>query len=489
MNKLSKPNILNGYTIPLLVAHLIVGSLFVFLELEEIFYVCLALILITITALSQSLWLNVLSAAVLIGSLWLGYFNQSLQAEISAPRQAIIAVFMISGYFMGASFAGVQAMTTRRLEEETSAASLERHRLRSLINSMADGVIATDETGQVMMYNGAALAILNINVSLESQNLGDFLKLIDSKDRPVNVMELANSRTNHIISRDYRIMIDDQELINLYLSLAPVKISYGREGQQGYIVLLRDITKDKSLEEERDEFISVVSHELRTPVTIAEGNISNAKLVIKRSDINNPAINKSLDAAHKQAVYLADMINDLATLSRAERGVIQFDPENIDAAELVMKLVDEYSIDAGQKGLVLKSAINGDVGNLVSSRLYVREVLQNFITNSIKYTEQGSITLEVAQPPGGDQTVFKVKDTGIGISKTDQKMLFRKFFRSEDFRTRQNNGTGLGLYITAKLAHLIKAEIDVSSEINKGSTFTITVPNLKLHHNHHDAQQ
>ena len=115
--------------------------------------------------------------------------------------------------------------------------------------------------------------------------------------------------------------------------------------------------------------------------------------------------------------------------------------------------------------------------SITSNRLYIREILQNFITNSIKYTKTGSVTILLK---GRDEGIeFAVRDTGIGISKSDQKRVFDKFFRSEDFRTRESSGTGLGLYVTNKLTKLISAEITIKSKLDEGSTFTIFIPNLK----------
>ena len=95
---------------------------------------------------------------------------------------------------------------------------------------------------------------------------------------------------------------------------------------------------------------------------------------------------------------------------------------------------------------------------------------------SIKYTKSGSIDITVR---GRDKGIeFEVTDTGIGISKSDQKRVFDKFFRSEDFRTRESSGTGLGLYVTKKLMKLINGDISVKSKLNEGSTFTIFVPSL-----------
>jgi signal transduction histidine kinase len=257
-----------------------------------------------------------------------------------------------------------------------------------------------------------------------------------------------------------------------------VHLGYGETGQRGFVLMLRDITSEKSLEEERDEFISVVSHELRTPIAIAEGNLSNAELIAKKSHGSDP-IKKALQEAHNQVLFLADLINDLSTLSRAERGQLVVDAEEIDVAHLISELGESYGHSASEKGLKLTTKTSGNP-KLLTSRLYVREVLQNFITNSIKYTESGSV--HVLAKPTKNGVIFEVSDTGIGISKQDQKRVFEKFFRSEDFRTRSTNGTGLGLYVTAKLARLLKANISLQSKLNEGSVFTIQIPNAEKQH-------
>ncbi len=147
------------------------------------------------------------------------------------------------------------------------------------------------------------------------------------------------------------------------------------------------------------------------------------------------------------------------------------------AHELVTELVKNYTPDASSKGLKLHATLDPKLEALKSSKLYVREVLQNFITNAIKYTEKGSVT--IAAKPKENGICFAITDTGIGISKGDQERVYDKFFRSEDFRTRKSNGTGLGLYVTMKLARLVHAELELESELNKGSTFSVYFPNLK----------
>lgn len=353
--------------------------------------------------------------------------------------------------------------------------TLEHERLNSLINSMGDGVIAIDNQHKIAIYNGATLNILDINTAITNKPIGEVLRLIDKNGQLVNVTRLVSETHAAYSNRDFRLQYPDGSVINLYLSIAPVRLGYGQKGTEGHVILLRDITREKSLEEERDEFISVVSHELRTPITIAEGNISNALIVVERGgDIIK--IKEALKQAHEQIIFLSDMINDLSTLSRAEHQRLAVDVESINVHELITELYNNYIPQAQKKSLQFNIDLDPRLELLRSSKLYVREILQNFVTNAIKYTQQGGVILGARQMQNG--TMFYIQDTGIGISRNDQAKIFEKFFRSEDFRTRENNGTGLGLYVTMKLANLIHARVDVKSELNKGSLFTIAVPNL-----------
>lgn len=355
-------------------------------------------------------------------------------------------------------------------------AAVEHERLQSLIGSMADGVIAVDDDIKVVLYNGAALNILDTNGSIKNRTLKRLLQLYDKNGQLVDVEKLVRAAERATSNRDLLLHYDDGSRINIYLSIAPVRLGYGESGDRGFVLLLRDITHEKSLEEERDEFISVVSHELRTPIAIAEGNVSNAQFIIKKSG-GDPSILEALNQAHEQIVFLANMVNDLSTLSRAERGKLTLEVSSFNAHQLVTSLVETYQHEAQAKNLSLRADMSPHLETQSSSELYVREILQNFITNAIKYTEKGSVI--VGARPKGDGTLFTISDTGIGISKADQERVFDKFFRSEDFRTRATNGTGLGLYVTMKLARLIHADVSLESDLNRGSTFSIFVPNVR----------
>lgn len=352
---------------------------------------------------------------------------------------------------------------------------LEHQRFEALINSMADGVIATDTDGKITLYNGAALNTLDVNAVQKGQPIAEVLKLISENGDPLDVKQIVLSAKTQITSRDYRIKYTDDSVVNLYVSISPVHLGYGKSGDRGFVIIIRDITREKSLEEERDEFISVISHELRTPVAVTEGAVGNALFIVE----NNGEIGKvkeALTTAHSQVKYLEDMINDLSTLSRAERGVLERNVEDINVHDFVESLIASYAPSAEKKGLHLTADIDPGLELLRNVKLYVQEILQNFITNSIKYTEEGSVVVHAKKHDKG--VLFEVTDTGIGISKGDQARVFDKFFRSEDYHTRAQNGTGLGLHVTKKLAQLAEAKISLESQLGHGSTFSIYFPNL-----------
>lgn len=172
------------------------------------------------------------------------------------------------------------------------------------------------------------------------------------------------------------------------------------------------------------------------------------------------------------------MVNDLSTLSRAERGVADA-PEEIEVRQLINDLYNEYAPQADKKDLQFDLDLSPHLGRVTASPLYLKELLQNFITNAIKYTPKGSVTLRADNTDG--KLTFAVRDTGIGIGKSEQKKIFDKFYRSEDYRTRETGGTGLGLYVAAKLAKKLGTSIKLQSRLNHGSTFQFSLPTTRSH--------
>lgn len=356
---------------------------------------------------------------------------------------------------------------------------LQYDRIMTIMNNLADATFSTDSRGRVQMYNAACLNLLDTNDSLRGKQISDLFTLTGEKNKPVKLFDhLLKTATRTSRRDDITHTYSDGEQIRLDLTFAPIKSSYSaaKKGSHvdGYIVIARDVTKEKSLEEERDEFISVVSHELRTPITIVEGSLSNLQLLLKRpKSLSNKALATTVDSAHEQTLYLARMVNDLSTLSRAERGVADT-AEDIDVTDLLHGLHQKYDNDARAKKLHLDLNLGAKLGTIHASRLYTEELLQNFITNALKYTHKGGVTIEASRKK--DLVEFRISDTGIGISRGEQAKIFDKFYRSEDYRIRETNGTGLGLYVSAKLARKIGTQIELKSRLNHGSTFSFTLP-------------
>ena len=383
-----------------------------------------------------------------------------------------LLIIVVSSVLVGL-LRSVQRVEHQDLKRSRSQELFQRGQLTTLINSLNAAILSTSSNGTVRVYNAALLGLIDTNQSLSGKNIDDVFHLYDSKGTPVSLIDIS-AKAKRTIDRDDLVhRFDDGEEIRLSISCAPIRSHFTREAKhhEGFIVIVRDITQSKSREEERDEFISVVSHELRTPITITEGTLSNLQLLLELKK-DPKALAPALKDAHEQVVYLASMVNDLATLSRAERGASDA-PEQIDVRKLLEELYHRYAGKAADKGLALNIDASHKLGTVFASRLYLEEILQNFITNAIKYTLEGTVTLEAHRLTHGIE--FSVHDTGIGISKSDQKRIFEKFYRAGDYRTRETSGTGLGLYVVKKLAGKLGIDIKFESRLNHGSTFSFVL--------------
>ena len=358
---------------------------------------------------------------------------------------------------------------------DSSIASNDHERLVAIINSMTDGVISLDHELRIDSFNAASLNILNLNKIDKKSYIADVFKPVDQYNQLVNIDYIIKSATAPYSSRDYTLREENSHSTAIYFSITPVKPGFGSNVPAGYVLLFRDITKEVSLEKEKNEFVSVVSHELRTPIATAEGNVGNAEFMAEKMN-SDDSIKRSLKEAHTQINYLSKLINDLSTLSRAETGKLTVEVSNINVHNAINDLIKQYTPEATAKNINISAEIDPTLELLSSSEIYVKEILQNLVSNALKYTDKGYIIIRANKSKNG--ITFEVQDSGIGISKEDQSAVFDKFYRSADYRTRKTNGTGLGLYITMKLANLLKAEIGLQSELNNGSTFSVSIPNL-----------
>ena len=298
-----------------------------------------------------------------------------------------------------------QKQTRQKMLEARKNTEDSRNRILTIINSLTDAVLSIDSRGKIELYNSAALEILGENGEILNKNLSKICKLAKINTQKFEIQEILKAGKPYFSTNDLILQKEDETLR----------------------IEIEIITKQKTLDEERDEFISVVSHELRTPVAILEGSLSNLKLLIdKKAPFK--MLEKSAKTAYTQNNFLATMVNDLSILSRTERGIGE-GAEEINPKELAETLFKKYHKTAFERGLSLNLNIDNNLNHVKASKLYLEELLQNFITNALKYTREGSIEICFKNSQKG--VIFEVKDTGIGISSSDQKRIFEKFYRSE----------------------------------------------------------
>lgn len=455
--------------------HILFAILLIFIVPIQSTYLLLWILLIYLAEyyyLQKGLFVSLaILLATVVGAFWHQQGGDALRVYNILPPFVLTASLgiVLTRIILGARNERVD------MAQKIIHAEYEHERLINLINSMTESVLAVTDSGLISIFNAATLDLIDTNVDLSGKSISEVLKLEDENHQPVDIMSVARE-THYLLRRsDLFLIFGPNDRIALELNISRTALVSPLVKRQGYTFLLRDITQQKSLDEERDEFISVVSHELRTPITIAEANISMAQMVLGQPDKSKKTAEETLDKAHRQVLFLSDMVNDLSTLSRAERTDKEMGVETFEIADILSELDKAYQPQAEKKSLFLKIDADTKLPRVTTSRLYLKEIMQNFITNAIKYTLEGGVTIR-AHVTDGKMLKLSVQDTGIGISKSEHDRVYDKFWRSEDPLTRQTNGTGLGLYITAKLARRIGAQLDLESAPKAGSTFSITLP-------------
>ena len=459
----------------LYIYHWILCFVLIFIVPTLSYFLYIWVLLIYLTYFSYQAKGVVYSAIALWAALVMGVQYQDNGLTIASFNKIVpqyVLLLIVSIILTQLVFTNVQKRTD--MESKVDQVERERARLLGLINTMYDPVITTDGRGFILAYNAAALNLLDTHMTLTGKHIRSILKLKDSKGNTIDIFKELESTTNIQRRKDLVLPVGSTDQISLDLSISTIKGTSLFSKKEGYTLLLRDITKEKSLDEEKDMFISEVSHELRTPITIAEGELSMGMLLVDKPKLAVEDIKESVTKAHDQVVFLADMVNDLTALSRAERSDTKMEIQTFKVGDIIKEIEQLYTAQAAKKGLYLKTLIDPAVDKVSTNKLYFKEIMQNFVTNAIKYTQQGGITVTISKK--GDTIIVAVKDTGNGIAKSEQAKVYDKFWRSEDPLTRSTNGTGLGLFITAKLARHIHGELGLESELKKGSTFTLTVP-------------
>jgi signal transduction histidine kinase len=225
----------------------------------------------------------------------------------------------------------------------------------------------------------------------------------------------------------------------------------------------------------KSRFLSNMSHEFRTPLNSI---LSLCQILLQRMDGDLSAEQeKQVVYVKRSAETLLDLVNDLLDLAKIEAGKIVVRAEEFSIASIFGALRGMLKPLITNPEVVLIFEEAADVPHLVSDESKISQILRNFISNALKFTERGEVRVTAKQGPH-DSIVFEVEDTGIGIAEEDRERIFEEFTQVENALQKRAKGTGLGLPLTRKLAELLGGEVGVRSKLGKGSTFVLTVPRI-----------
>ncbi|RYG25239.1 response regulator [bacterium] len=224
----------------------------------------------------------------------------------------------------------------------------------------------------------------------------------------------------------------------------------------------------------KSDFLANMSHELRTPLN---SSLILAKLLADNRDGNLTEEQvKYAQTIHAAGNDLLNLINEVLDLSKIEAGHMEAHPESVHLSRLFESLGRTFQPVADQKGLTLQTHLTDGVPeSIVTDPRRLEQVLKNLLSNALKFTDQGSVTLEAASE-GEDRVSFTVRDTGIGIPEDQQAVVFEAFRQADSTTSRKYGGTGLGLSITRRLVTLLGGKMDLQSSAGTGSSFTVTLP-------------
>ena len=354
-----------------------------------------------------------------------------------------------------------------------------------ILNSLGDGVLAIDSRGIIRLINPAAQTMLGWTkqdaLTLQYQSI---LKLASEQgDALIDVQDpIKQSLNSNQETRVKALQLETKNGKKIYISLLASPLG---EAGHGIIVVIRDITKERSEEHEQAEFISTASHEMRTPVASIEGYLGLA-LNPNTATIDDKA-REYITKAQEAAKHLGSLFQDLLDVSKADDGRLSNNPTVINVVEIAGDAVDGLQAKAKDKGLQLTfkpAPAGGEKGERNLAPIYyslldknhVRELVGNLTENAIKYTPSGEVAIDVTGD--SEKITISVKDTGIGIPAEDIPHLFQKFYRVDNSDTREIGGTGLGLYLCRRLAETLGGRIWVESVYQQGSTFFVELPRL-----------
>lgn len=347
----------------------------------------------------------------------------------------------------------------------------ERNKLTAVISGIVDGIIAINTQNKIAFANEQIHRIFAVpNGSLADSDPGNHIAIFDSSN---------NEITYRIFSKtDTQIQHTDLRLVDATGTSKFVNITCTPMGndsnETAYVVAIHDVTKEQELEQMKVDFVSMAAHELRTPLTAITGYLATLQEEMNYFNEDHKLfVNRGLESAQ----MLMDLVDDLLAISRIERGVLKLDLNSTDWEKLMGETVKDSSALAERKSMtvtITKPTTPLPKIDVDNSR--IKEVLHNLISNSIKYSP-AKTTITLSAEIDGDNLVTHVSDQGMGIPKSALPRLFSKFYRvGQTSGLNAHSGTGLGLYITKAILDMHHGEIWVTSEENKGSTFSFSLP-------------
>ncbi len=359
------------------------------------------------------------------------------------------------------------------VRERTEKVDAEKELLSVTFSSMGDGVIVVDPEKRIVLFNRVAETLAGWEFErVQDRGLDEIFHIVDERTRlevesPVDKV-LKSSRAE--LGADFEVLLAmDGGERPISSKAAPIRSSDG--AVTGIVMLFRDVAREREIERLKQDFISSISHELRTPLTSIK---AYTETILSDSNMPEETKRQFLGIIDEESNRLADLIEGLLEVSRIESGTMQIVREPVDIVAAARKVLTALQALADKKNIRLESDIDDNLAIFEGDEDKIQSALTNLVNNAIKFTPRdGRVCVSVRQRD--DQLVMRVSDTGMGIPKEALPRIFDRFYRVPH-PGKHIQGTGLGLAIVRKIVTMHGGRIEVESELNRGTTFTIFLP-------------
>lgn len=355
------------------------------------------------------------------------------------------------------------------LEQEKYRLQEQRDLIQSIIESIHEGMMLSNDKGEVIFENQRLRDMFQIDWTLASNSSGFFqqLQALMGSDAMVFTQRLKAIFSGETTTMHERFSIIGADASKLFFDMYVKVIDSKEHEDRGYLFVFRDRTEEEAIDEMKNEFISIVSHELRTPLSSVLGFVE----ILLHRDPPIEKRKKYLDTIYKEGTRLSNLINDFLDLQRMESGKQTYHMVPLQPAVIVEQVVEQWQGKQPHK-IVLYNEAPGVI--VLADKDRVTQVLHNLLSNAIKYSpEADRVDVRVNQIEGKVQ--LSIQDYGLGIPEDATEKLFTKFFRVDNSDRRQIGGTGLGLSIVKEIVESHHGTLTFTSELGVGSTFTIVL--------------